>query len=311
MSTAVFSHTVFGQHETPPGHAEQPDRYGRVEAALQHPDFDGLIRKQAPIADWTAPALAHGHDHIRQIQTLRPPVDLIALDPDTFAGPHTVEAALRGVGGAMAAVDAVASGDVDNAFVAARPPGHHAVVDGAMGFCVFNNAAIAALHARHAHGKRKIAVVDFDVHHGNGTQDILEADADAFFASTHEWPQYPGTGASGDRGDYGQCHNVPLATGEGGQTFRRVWGTHLLPALHDFDPDFIVVSAGFDAHAADPLGGLMLTEDDFRWITAELLAIARDRTGGGLVSVMEGGYDLEALGASVGAHVATLEEGRV
>lgn len=212
---------------------------------------------------------------------------------------------MRAAGGACAAVDAIYAGEAKNAFIAARPPGHHAEPERAMGFCFFNNAAIAANHAR-KHGANRIAVVDFDVHHGNGTEAALWHDENAFFASSHEWPQYPGTGKESDRGAFDNIHNAPLATGDGSDEFRRIWGERLLPALSDFGPDFIVISAGFDAHAADPLGGLKLTEDDFIWATAEIAGIARDKAGGRLISVLEGGYDLPALGASAAAHVKAL-----
>ncbi|MEQ8935678.1 MAG: histone deacetylase family protein, partial [Amphiplicatus sp.] len=192
------------------------------------------------------------------------------------------------------------------AFVAARPPGHHAEPARAMGFCLFNAAAVTALHARAAHGATRVAVVDFDVHHGNGTEAAFWHDENAFYASSHEWPQYPGTGRTSDRGASDNIVNAPLPTGTGGNAFRRAWGDTLLPALSDFDPDFLVISAGFDAHRADPLGGLQLTEDDFVWLTVALAAIARDKAEGRVVSLLEGGYDLAALGRSAAAHVKAL-----
>ena len=305
-TTLLFTHPVFGEHETPTGHAEQPARYVAVDRALQQEQFQHLPVEAAPRADRAAVERAHAAAYVDLVHTAAPQEGLVQLDPDTFMGAHSLEAALRGAGGAMAAVDAVATGKARNAFVAARPPGHHTVPDQAMGFCLFNNVAVAALHARAVHGLARIAVVDFDVHHGNGTQDILEADEQAFFASSHEWPQYPGTGRAEERGVAGQCHNAPLDTGADGLAFRRVWGDRLLPALDDFAPDIVLVSAGFDAHQADPLGGLALTDEDFAWVTGEILTVARVHCGGRVVSVLEGGYDLDALGTAVTAHVKKL-----
>ncbi len=306
MTTLLFTHPAFARHEAPPGHVERPGRYRAVEKALQADEFFELGRRSAPLA---------GAEHIERVHAARyrlaveenaPAKGLAQFDADTFMGPSSLEAALRGAGGAVAAVDAVFAGDARNAFVASRPPGHHAEPERAMGFCFFNNAAIAALHARAAHGAARVAVADFDVHHGNGTEAAFWHDGDAFFASSHEWPQYPGTGRESDRGAFDNIVNAPLATGEGGEAFRRVWGERLLPALSDFDPDFIVISAGFDAHAADPVGGLRLTEVDFAWATREIAAIARDKASGRLISVMEGGYDLPALAGSAAVHVKAL-----
>lgn len=305
MSTLLFTHPSFQRHEVPPGHVERPGRYAAVEKALEGGEFDALERRAAPLVSAAQIERVHPARFRQTVDDNAPQSGLAQFDADTFMGPSSLEAARRGAGGAVAAVDAVLAGEAGNAFVAARPPGHHAEPERAMGFCFFNNAAIAALHAR-AQGAARVAVVDFDVHHGNGTEAALWHDEDAFFASSHEWPQYPGTGRQTDRGAYDNIHNAPLTTGEDGQTFRRVWGERLLPALSDFDPDFIVISAGFDGHAADPLGGLSLLEADYAWITAELLAVAKDKAQGRLISVLEGGYDLPALGSSVAAHVKTL-----
>lgn len=306
MTTLFFDHEVFGAHETPRGHAERPERHAAVAKALAGPQFGDLLRRVAPRADPAAIDHAHGARYRRHIEDNAPAEGLVRLDPDTFMGPHSLEAAYRAAGGAIAAVDALYASEAQNAFVAARPPGHHAEPERAMGFCLFNSAAIAALHARAAHGAKRIAVVDFDVHHGNGTEAMFWHDADAFFASSHEWPQYPGTGRVTDRGAFDNIHNAPLPTGAGGAVFQRVWGETLLPALAAFGPDIIVVSAGFDAHRADPLGGLDLTEADFAWITREVCGIARETAGGRVVSLLEGGYDLAALSASVAAHVGAL-----
>lgn len=305
MTTLLYTHASFGAHETPPGHPERAARYDAVESALSTEEFTDLKRCEAPRA--TAAAIEKVHPDVfrRKIEEGAPASDMVRLDPDTYMGPHSLDAALRAAGAGVAAVDAIYAGEARNAFVAARPPGHHAEPSRAMGFCLFNSAAITALHAR-AHGARRVAVVDFDLHHGNGTEAAFWHDENAFYASSHEWPQYPGTGRETDRGAADNIANAPLATGTEGSAFRRVWGERLLPALSDFGPDFLVISAGFDAHRADPLGGLLLTEDDFAWLTAELAAVARDKAEGRLVSLLEGGYDLAALGRSVAAHVKAL-----
>ena len=309
MTTRIYAHSVFGKHETPQGHVEQPGRYAVVEEVLRAPELAMLDWQEAPMAEWESLSLGHDPAQVSSIrQAASIEQGMVQLDPDTFAGPHSLEASRRAVGGAMAAVDAVVAGDADNAFVIARPPGHHATPTVAMGFCLFNSVAIAARHARKVPGLTRVAVVDFDVHHGNGTQDIFWEDENCFFASSHEWPQYPGTGLESERGAFDNISNQRLQSGSDGDAFRRAWGEHLLPALSDFQPEMILVSAGFDAHAADSVGGLNLTGDDFRWITRELLAIADDKCGGRLVSLLEGGYDLPALGASARVHVETLAQ---
>lgn len=309
MTTLLYTHASFGAHEVPPGHVEHPGRYAAVEKMLASPDFAPLERRTPPRASADQVERVHPESFRELIEDNSPAEGLVQFDADTFAGPHSVDASLRAAGGACAAVDALYKGEARNAFIAARPPGHHAEPERAMGFCLFNGAAIAALHARAAHGAKRVAVVDFDVHHGNGTEAAFWHNEDAFYASSHEWPQYPGTGRASDRGGFDNIANAPLASGEGGLAFRRVWGETLLPALSDFGPELIVISAGFDAHAADPLGGLALTEDDFAWITREIGAIARDKAGGRLVSILEGGYDLKALAASVAAHINVLMDG--
>jgi acetoin utilization deacetylase AcuC-like enzyme len=230
----------------------------------------------------------------------------VRIDADTMMSPGTLEAALRAAGGAVFAVDEVLSGRVDNAFVATRPPGHHAEVATAMGFCFFNNAAVAARHAQAVHGAERVAIVDFDVHHGNGTQDIFWNDKTVLYASTHEMPLFPGTGARGERGEHDQIVNAPLSAGDGGDIFREAFGVAILPRVEAFAPDFLIISAGFDAHHRDPLGNLKLREEDFAWATRQLMAIAARRCGSRMVSLLEGGYDLEGLGRSVAAHVSAL-----
>lgn len=309
MKTLLYAHEAFAAHETPPGHPESAARYLAAATALADERFAALDRRSPPLATREALARVHQPRYIDALNAAAPLEGLLRLDPDTVIGPHSLDAALRAAGGAVDAVDAIFNGEATNAFVLARPPGHHAPADRAMGFCLFNSAAIAALQARAVHGARRIAVVDFDVHHGNGTEAALWHDENAFFASSHQWPQFPGTGRESDRGAFDNIVNQPLATGSGGAEFRRAWGERLLPALSDFKPDFIVVSAGFDAHRADPVGGLKLVEDDFNWVTREVLGVARSACKGRVVSLLEGGYDLKALGASVATHVMALMDG--
>lgn len=309
MTTFLYDHPAFAKHETPPRHPESVARYHAAARALESERFDALIRKSAPLATRDQILLAHRADYVEALEAASPTEGFLRLDPDTVIGPTSIEAAERAAGAAAAAVDAIFAGEASNAFVLARPPGHHAPPSRAMGFCLYNSAAIAALHARAAHGARRIAVVDFDVHHGNGTEEIFWSDEHAFYASSHQWPQYPGTGRANDRGAYDNIANAPLATGSPADDFRRAWGDKLLPALGAFAPDFIVISAGFDAHRADPVGGLRLTENDFDWVTREILSVAKGSAKGRVVSLLEGGYDLPALAASVAVHVAALMEG--
>lgn len=306
MTTLLYTHASFGAHEVPSGHVEHPGRYAAVEKMLASEDFAALERRTPPRASAEQVERVHSEQFRELVEDNAPTEGLAQFDADTFAGPHSLDASLRAAGGACAAVDALYKGEAKNAFIAARPPGHHAEPERAMGFCLFNGAAIAASHARAAHGAKRVAVIDFDVHHGNGTQAAFWDDEHAFYASSHEWPQYPGTGRASDRGAFDNIANAPLSGGEGSLAFRRAWGEILLPALSDFGPDFIVISAGFDAHRADPLGGLELTEDDFAWVTREAAVVAADTAGGRLVSILEGGYDLEALAASAAAHVKVL-----
>ncbi|GJL95075.1 MAG: acetoin utilization protein [Hyphococcus sp.] len=308
MTTLLYSHPVFQRHEVPPGHVEHPGRYQAVDKALRAEVFDGLERRTPPVATADMVERIHPESFRIAVEENAPTDGLVQFDADTFMGPSSLEATLRASGGACAAVDAIFAGEARNAFVASRPPGHHAEPERAMGFCFFNSAAIAAIHARE-HGVKRVAVLDFDVHHGNGTEAAFWHDENAFYASSHEWPQYPGTGRESDRGAYDNIINAPLSTGDGGDAFRRAWGEKLLPALSDFGPEFIVISAGFDAHGADPLGGLRLNEDDFSWITAEIMGVAKDKAAGRVISLLEGGYDLPALASSTAAHVNTLMTG--
>jgi acetoin utilization deacetylase AcuC-like enzyme len=276
-----------------------------IEDALSADVFGGLQRELAPLADLAVIERLHPAGYVEAIRAATPKHDLIWLDPDTVMSPRSWEAALRATGAAVHAVDQVMTRAVKNAFCAVRPPGHHAEPSRPMGFCLFNTVAIAALHARAAHGAERVAVVDFDVHHGNGTQKAFWSDKDLFYGSTHQLPLFPGTGAADEIG-VGNIFNAPLKPGDGGEEFRYAFETRILPALDDFAPDFLLVSAGFDAHINDPLAQLRLVENDFAWVTEKLVEAAAKHTGGKLVSTLEGGYDLDALARSTSVHVATL-----
>jgi acetoin utilization deacetylase AcuC-like enzyme len=289
-------------------HPEHPGRLEAVLAALDVPEFAALDRREAPLAQREQIARVHSRLYVDRVLQAVPESGYVALDPDTIISPGSGEAALRAAGALVAAVDAVVAGEVRNAFCAVRPPGHHAEAARPMGFCMFNNIAVGAEQARKIHGLARIAVVDFDVHHGNGTQHMFDKDADLFYASTHQWPHYPGTGAPEETG-VGNIVNVPLAPMSGSREFRAAMSEIVLPALVRFRPDMVMISAGFDAHADDPLAALRLRESDFEWATRQLMAIADNCCGGRVVSTLEGGYDLEALAASAAAHVRTLMNG--
>ncbi len=307
MPVRLLTHADCIGHDTGPGHPESPARLQAVWQALDHPDFAALHRHEAPRATEAQLRLAHPAAYVERLLAMRPAASALQrLDADTLVSAGSIEAALRAAGAACAAVDAVMQGECEAAFAAVRPPGHHAEADQAMGFCLFSSAAIAALHARDRWGLQRIAIADFDVHHGNGTQAILQDDAGMFFASSHQSPCYPGTGAASEHGVANNVVNLPLAPDSGSQAFRRGWSDIVLPALEAFSPELLIVSAGFDAHRADPLAQLMLEVDDFRWITQELMAVADRRCGGRVVSLLEGGYDLDALAASSAAHVRAL-----
>jgi acetoin utilization deacetylase AcuC-like enzyme len=310
MSVLLLTHEAGLRHETGPGHPERVARLRAVTQALAAPEFAALLREAAPEATREQLGRVHPARYIDAVLDTRPAgAALVRLDPDTVMSAGSAEAALRGAGGAVAAVDAVQSGRVRAAFVATRPPGHHAEPDRAMGFCLFSNAAIAAHHARAAWGRQRVAVLDFDVHHGNGTQAVAWDDADFFFGSSHQYPFYPGTGSTSETGIAGQIVNAPLAARSGRAAFEAAWMGRILPALDAFAPDCIIVSAGFDAHRDDPLAQLELDEADFAWITAAIMAAAARHTEGRIVSLLEGGYDLDALAASAAAHVLALMAG--
>ncbi len=306
-AVAMFTHADCLGHDTGAHHPECAERLRRVIGALEHPDFVPLLREDAPEATPEQLRLAHPAGYVDAILDIRPAEgESVYIDGDTLMS-HGSPAAIRRVAGAaIAAVDAVMEGWAGAAFAAVRPPGHHAERARAMGFCLFNGAAIAALHARARWGLRRVAVVDFDVHHGNGTQDIFENDPDLFYASSHQSPCYPGTGAASERGVSGNVVNMPLRPGTDGAGFRAAWESVGLPALLSFAPELLVISAGFDAHRADPLANLRLGTEDFGWITDRLLAVADECCPGRVVSILEGGYDLDALAASAALHVRRL-----
>ena len=309
MTTLVISHPACLAHDMGEGHPEQPDRLRAIERALESEVFQMLARDVAPRAEISAIARVHPLDYIEAIGAATPSQGLTAIDQDTSMSPGSFEAALRAAGGAIFAVDEVMTQKVRNAFAATRPPGHHAEIAMPMGFCLFNNAAIAARHAQAAYGAERVAIIDFDVHHGNGTQHIFWDDKTVMYASTHEMPNYPGTGAIGERGAHDQIVNAPLRAGDGGKAFREAMETAILPRIEAFSPDVVVISAGFDGHHRNSLANLNLVEADYAWVTRSLVEIAKRCCGGRVVSVLEGGYDLDGLARSVAAHVQALMEG--
>lgn len=308
MSTLYLTHPVFKTHDTGPGHPERPDRMRAIDAVIAHEMFAALASEEAPEADFETLKLVHPAGYIEAIREAAPAQGLVYLDGDTVLSPGSLEAGLRAVGAGLRAVDAVMTGAHKNAFCSIRPCGHHATPTRAMGFCFFSSIAIAGKYARARHGAERIAVVDFDVHHGNGTQDAFWDDKDLFFASTHQMPLFPGTGALNETGVADNIVNAPLRAGDGGEKFKAAFNERILPALRNFRPDIVLISAGFDAHRNDPLGSVQLTEDDFAWVTGKLVEVAEETAGGRVVSMLEGGYDLRGLAGSVAAHVKTLME---
>jgi acetoin utilization deacetylase AcuC-like enzyme len=305
MPTLLLTHPDCLLHDMGEGHPERPDRLRAIADALSASAFNALKREQAPSADLAVIERVHPARYVEAIRAASPKQGLVWLDPDTGMNPKSYDAALRATGAAVYAVDQVMSGKANNAFCAVRPPGHHAERARPMGFCLFNSVAIAAEHARAAHGAERVAVVDFDVHHGNGTQDAFWSDKDLFYGSTHQMPLFPGTGALSETG-VGNIFNAPLNPLDGSARFREAYQTRILPALHNFGPDLVLISAGFDAHREDPLAQIELTEADFTWVTEKLMETAEKHAGGRIVSLLEGGYDLDALARSAAVHVRAL-----
>jgi acetoin utilization deacetylase AcuC-like enzyme len=305
MSVAIYTHGACLAHDTGPGHPESSARLAAVLEALDDARFASLARIEAPAA--TREQLARVHAGALIDAVLDEPVAAgwRRLDPDTVMSPDSAEAALRAAGAVCAAIDAAMTGAQSRAFCAVRPPGHHATRDTPMGFCLFNSVAAGAAHALAAHGLARVAVVDFDVHHGNGTQDIFWSDPRVLYASSHQWPLYPGTGARTETGA-GNIVNAPLRPGAGSAEFRAAYEDVVLPAIDRFAPELVLISAGFDAHRLDPLANLDLVDDDYAWITERLVEIANRHAKGRVVSSLEGGYSLTALRESVAAHVAAL-----
>jgi acetoin utilization deacetylase AcuC-like enzyme len=308
MTTILYEHPVFLEHHVPPGHPERPDRLRALNALLEHENFLKLERREAPTANEDAVTLAHPESFLFEVMRMMPEEGMRQIEADTHASPESLKAALTGIGGAMAGVDDVFTGKADNVFVASRPPGHHAEHDKVMGFCLFNTVAIAARHAQKTHGAERVAIIDFDVHHGNGTQDIFQADPSVLYCSTHQMPLYPGTGAKTETG-VGNIVNAPLNPHDGSADFRDAVRSRVMPALHNFRPDLVIISAGFDAHHRDPLAQINLVGDDFDWITGQLMDVASKYAGNRVVSVLEGGYDLEGLAESAGLHICRLMKG--
>jgi acetoin utilization deacetylase AcuC-like enzyme len=303
----LYTHAICLQHDPGPGHAESPSRLRAVLQALDQDRFAGVDRIEAPRATREQLLRVHTPEHVDRILGIAPASGTVRLDEDTLMSAASAEAGLRAAGAVVAAVDAVMQGAVPHAFCAVRPPGHHAMPDAAMGFCLFNNIAVGAAHAMAAHGLKRVAIADFDVHHGNGTQAIFQREPRVLFISSHQVPLYPGSGQEDERG-VGNIVNAPLSPGDGSYEFRELWDGVLLPRLHAFKPQLVLVSAGFDAHRNDPLADIRLQTEDYAWITERLVDLARAHASNRLVSTLEGGYDLTALAASVSAHVSALAD---
>jgi acetoin utilization deacetylase AcuC-like enzyme len=305
MATLLVSQRNFESHVTPSGHPERPDRIRAVEEALAPENFAALKRRDAPSGDLSLAELVHAPGYLQRLAQIRPAEGLAQIDEDTFISSGSLDAAATALGAGLAALEAVALGEADNAFCAVRPPGHHAERERPMGFCLVNTVAIVAREAQRKFGAERVAIVDFDVHHGNGTADIFRADGSVFYGSSHQMPLFPGTGAASETG-VGNICNAPLASGSGSEEMRRAYEGRILPALEAFAPDILFISAGFDADFRDPLAQLNWHPADFEWVTLRLMEVAERRCGGRIVSLLEGGYDRQGLATGAAAHVGAL-----
>ncbi len=304
MTTALISHSACALHDMGADHPESPQRLGAINDRLIASGLDGLLQHhEAPLVAREALLRAHREAYITEVEAKSPRAGLVQLDPDTAMNPHSLEAARRAAGAVVLGVDLVMTGEAQNAFCAVRPPGHHALSNRSMGFCIFNNIAVGATHARAAHGLKRVAILDFDVHHGNGTEEIFFDEPDVMLCSTFQHPYYPYQGA-----DTISDHiiNTPIAANSGSKEFREAVMRDWIPNVKKFEPELILISAGFDAHKDDPLAYLKLTEDDYRWVTGEIMKLANEFCKGRIVSSLEGGYNLDALGRSVTEHIRVL-----
>jgi acetoin utilization deacetylase AcuC-like enzyme len=310
MSTLLLTHSAFVNHLTGEGHPERPDRMRALDKALSADAFSALVREEAPLRDDAEDAIlrAHPRDIVEAVKRARPAEGRpsVRIDADTVMSPGSWEAAMRAVGAGLRAVDAVMTNEHKTVFCQVRPPGHHAERERPMGFCFFGSVAVAAMYAQAKYGVERVAVVDFDVHHGNGTQDIFWAHRNLFLASTHQMPLYPGTGAVNETGEANNICNAPLNPDDGGRQFKEAFQSRVLPALSAFEPELVIISAGFDAHKDDPLANLRLVEDDFDWATRKIADVAHKYSSGRIVSMLEGGYNLAALANSGARHVTAL-----
>jgi acetoin utilization deacetylase AcuC-like enzyme len=305
MTTLLVSQRNFESHVTPSGHPERPERLRAIEQIMEQPRFAGLQRKDAPFGDLMLADLVHSPSYLERLRNARPAEGIGQVDEDTFISSGSLDAASTALGAGLAALEAVVMGEADNAFCAIRPPGHHAEIETPMGFCLVNTIAVVAREAQRKHGAERVAIVDFDVHHGNGTQDIFKADGSVFYASSHQWPLYPGTGKPSDTG-VGNIVNATLPAGSDGAVMREAYQSIIFPALEAFAPDILLISAGFDADHRDPLAQLNWVPADFAWVTRQLMEIAERTSAGRIVSLLEGGYDRQGLATGVAAHVGAL-----
>jgi len=307
MKTLIYSHAACLEHRPGPHHPESPERQTAVLKALKAPEFDDVLWRSAPMGTREQVLMIHTPAYVDRVEKVSPKDGYRPLDAgDTIMSPGSLEAVMRCVGAACAGVDAVVNKEVDNVFCATRPCGHHAEADRAMGFCIYNQAAIAAVYARDVRKMKRVAVIDFDVHHGNGTQNSFYSHPELFYGSCHQSPFYPGTGAKYETGTDHNVVNVPLSRGCDSATLRSRLSAEMFPVLRKFAPELVIISAGFDAHYKDPLGGLSFTDDDYYWMTKELMKIADETAEGRVVSILEGGYSLDGLATGTAAHVRAL-----